>query len=397
MKIFHGFLIMIVLCFPSFQYCAGEEIGDISNKDTTKLNFFNKAIDLQRRITPIDKMIDLAPGLFPQLADPSIIHFNIQNQPLPEENLMPVKAIGDRKASINDKISSRLMTSDTLINGLFQHIALDKKIYKQGEIATLNVTTVLPIIKPEIRFLYKTYKLYPAGKNIYRTVLAVPMDADTGRYFMTLKYEENDIKKSLKVPFRVIPGDFAEQDTAELDIHILTEETLEMMKFEGWKYFAKAYSKSFDTLLCDGNFTWPCAGSITSMYGMARRYNNGLDKWSHKAIDIANAIGTEVVAANNGIVVMAKELEGHGNSVVIAHGQGIHTVYIHLNKIDVAEGDTVVKGQVIGEMGKTGMCTGSNLHFQIMVNRIPTDPRCWIPGADKLKKNDYVRSELAKE
>lgn len=180
----------------------------------------------------------------------------------------------------------------------------------------------------------------------------------------------------------------------ELDIHVLTEETLEMMKYES-RYFSKAYNYNFDTLMCEGDFIWPCAGSITSMYGMARRYNNGLDKWSHKAIDIADAAGTKIVAANSGIVVMTEDLEAHGKSIVIAHGQGIHTVYIHLNKIEAAVGDTVKKGQVIGEMGRTGMCTSSNLHFQIMVNRIPTDPRCWILNADKLKKGDCIKSELA--
>jgi len=396
MKIFFVCITTILLFPLNFNNCSGEETDGINQKDTTKTNFLDKTINLEKRLAPIDKMIDFVPNLFPQLTEPSIIHFNFPNMPTSIKKENSAKPLGDKKSVIDDKISHIPQTTDTLINGLFQSISLDKSIYKQGEIATLNVTAVLPIIKPEIIFLYRTYKLYSAGKNNYRTVLAVPMDADTGRYVMILKYEEGKTKKSLRLPFKVIAGDFAEQDTVELDIHILTEETLEMMKYEG-RYFSKAYNNNFDTLLCEGDFIWPCAGSITSMYGMARRYNNGLDKWSHKAIDIANAIGTKVVAANNGIVAMAEELEGHGKSVVIAHGQGIHTVYIHLNKIEVATGDTVTKGQEIAEMGKTGMCTGSNLHFQIVVNRIPTDPRYWILGASKLKKGDYVRPDLAKK
>ncbi len=395
MKTFFNVLIITILLFiPDLCNCAGEEVTGVSPKDSTKLNPFGKTIDLERRLVPTNKIINFLSNPFPQLAEPSIIHLNIQNQPVQIENNAPVRTLGDKTITSEDKISSLPLVSDSLINGIFQSISLDKKIYKQGEIATLNVTTVLPIVRPEIRFLYKTYKLYPAGKNTYRTVLAVPMDVDTGRYFMTLKYEENEARKSLRLPFKIIAGDFAEHDTVELDIHILTEETLEMLKYEG-RYFAKAYNKNFDTLLCDGDFIWPCAGSITSMYGMARRYNNGLDKWSHKAIDIANAIGTKVVATNSGIVAMVEELEGHGKSIVLAHGQGIHSVYIHLNKVLIAAGDTVRKGQEIGEMGKTGMCTGSNLHFQIMVNRTPTDPRCWIPGAGKAKKGDIVNPELA--
>ncbi|MEO0129103.1 MAG: M23 family metallopeptidase [candidate division WOR-3 bacterium] len=390
-KICVKIILSLWFCYSIY---ANDQQNNVQN-DTTKNANLEKEINLDKRLTPTDKIIEFIPNFYPQLAEPTVIRLNIFNPPLQTKEYVPGGNLGEKIDRIDNKITSAPVSKDTLINGIFQSISLDKKIYKQGEIATLNVTAVLPLIKPEIKFLNRNYKLYPAGRNIYRTVLAVPMDVDTGRYFMTLRYEENEEKKSYKIPFKVIPGDFAEEDTAQLDIHILTQETLEMMKFESGKYFAKAYTKTFDTLLCNGDFIWPCAGSITSMFGIARKYNNGLDKWSHRAIDISNAVGTKILAANTGVVVMAQELEGHGKSIVIAHGQGIHTVYIHLNKISVAEGDTVIKGQEIGEMGKTGMCTGSNLHFQIMVNKTPTDPRCWIPGASKLKKGFYVSPELA--
>jgi murein DD-endopeptidase MepM/ murein hydrolase activator NlpD len=114
-------------------------------------------------------------------------------------------------------------------------------------------------------------------------------------------------------------------------------------------------------------------------------------------VDIANAPGTDIVASNNGVVAMVENLEAHGKSIVIAHGQGIHTVYLHLSKVTVEKGDTVAKGQVIGELGRTGMCTGPNLHFQVMLNRVPTDPRSWIRGGAKLRKGSVVKPELAKE
>ncbi len=389
-KICAKIILSLLFCYNIY---ANDQQKNVQ-KDTTN-NI--KEISLDKRLVPIDKTIEFIPDLHPQLAEPTVIRLNIFNPPLQVNEYIPGSNLGEKIDRVDNKITGTSFPKDTLINGIFQNISLDKKIYKQGEIATLNVTTVLPLIKPEIKFLNQNYKLYPAGRNIYRTVLAVPMDADTGRYFMTLRYEENEEKKNYKIPFKVVSGDFAEEDTAELDIHILTQETLEMMKFESGKYFAKAYTKTFDTLLSEGDFIWPCAGSITSMFGIARKYNNGLDKWSHRAIDISNAVGTKVFAANTGVVVMAEELEGHGKSIVIAHGQGIHTVYIHLNKISVAEGDTVIKGQEIGEMGKTGMCTGANLHFQIMVNKTPTDPRCWIPGAIKSKKGFYVSPEIAKK
>ncbi len=387
------FILLVLLGGDNYADNQGKD----PERDTTRNIYSEKVFNLNKRLIPTDKTIEFISNFYPQLAEPTIVRLHIFNPPLRAPENVIGGNLGTKIDKIDNKISSLSGPVDTLINGIFQSISLDKKIYKQGEIATLNVTAVLPLAKPVIKFLNQHYKLYPAGRNVYRTVLAVPMDADTGRHFMVLQYEENEKKKNYKISFRVIPGDFAEEDTTEIDIHILTEETLEMMKFESGKYFAKAYNKNFDTLLCDGNFVWPCVGSITSLFGIVRRYNNGLDKWSHRAIDISNAVGTKILASNNGIVVMAEELEGHGKSIVLAHGQGIHTVYIHLNKITVALGDTVVKGQEIGEMGRTGMCTGSNLHFQIMVNRVPTDPRCWILGAGKLKKGSYVCPEIVKK
>lgn len=276
------------------------------------------------------------------------------------------------------------------VNRLIQKISLDKDTYQQGEIANLNVTAVLPLESPKINFLYKTYKLYPQSHNTYRTILAVPMQTEPGKYSMTLSYKEEGEQKILKMPFTVIPGNFSEEDTAELDISILTEETFEMLKYEG-NYFARAYNTNPDSLLYDGDFIWPCSGTITGLYGTPRRYNEDLGKWSHKAVDIANVVGTEVFAVNHGVVAMAKNLDVHGKSIVIAHGQGIHTVYIHLDSMYVEKGDEIKKGQLIGKLGKTGLCTGPNLHWQVMVNRVAINPRYWLEGKPELKEKQWVQ------
>ncbi len=372
---------------------AGPGIIDVVNNhpDTTKAeNGCNKGISLEKRILPTKRRIEFITEIYPKLAEPSIIYFH--SSFLPKQNNIVTLPLGRKITDAESKIMPGPKVADTLYTVLIQEIVLNKKIYKQGEIATLLVSSTRPISKPQIKFLKRNYELYLAGKNLYKTILAVPMDADTGQHYLIFRYSEDDQNKILKLPFRIIPGDFAYEDTIELDISILTEEILEMLRYENARYFYKAYTTDFPTLLINGDFIWPCDGIITSLYGRPRRYNKDLDKWSHKAIDIANNPGVKVVAANTGIVVMAEELQAHGKSVVLAHGQGIHTVYLHLDKIYVKKGDTVAIGTEIGELGKTGICTGPNLHFQVMVNRIPTDPRYWIPGGVNLKKGDLVKS-----
>jgi murein DD-endopeptidase MepM/ murein hydrolase activator NlpD len=216
------------------------------------------------------------------------------------------------------------------------------------------------------------------------------MNTEPGDYIMTLRYQKKGEPKKLEMPFTVIPGGFSEEDTADLDISILTEETLEMLKYEG-NYFARAYSRNPDSILYDGNFIWPCSGTITGLFGTPRRYNKDLDKWSHKAVDIGNVVGTKVYAPNHGVVVMAKNLEVHGKSIVIAHGKRIHTIYIHLDSICVEKGDKVKKGQFMAELGRTGLCTGPNLHWGFVVNRVHVDPRYWIKGKPEIKKGQWIQ------
>lgn len=280
----------------------------------------------------------------------------------------------------------------SLISGLIQQIALDKDTCEQGEVTDLHVTAVLPLTNPRISFLRRSYNLYTIdsiGSQAYRTTLAIPLTTDPGHYEIVLSFDDEGEKKEIAFPFEVVAGAFSEEDTAELDVPVLTPETQEMLRYEH-RYFAKAYQTNPKTILYSGEFIWPCAGSITGMYGTPRKYNDEMDGWSHKAVDIANKIGTKVYAPNDGIISMSKNLDVHGKSIVIAHGGDVHSVFLHLDDLLVEKGDRVKKGQLIGKLGKTGLCTGPNLHWQVMVNRVPTNPRFWVQGKPDIDKGQWV-------
>ena len=109
----------------------------------------------------------------------------------------------------------------------------------------------------------------------------------------------------------------------------------------------------------DSQFIVPTYGDFTSGYGMRRgRMHNG--------IDVANFVGTPVVAAQHGIVSLAGWNGGYGYTVEILHPNGLTTRYAHLSSIDVQLRQPVTKGQSIGKMGATGHSTGPHLHFEVM-------------------------------
>lgn len=112
-----------------------------------------------------------------------------------------------------------------------------------------------------------------------------------------------------------------------------------------------------------GVYIWPTTGVLTSKFG-GRTISIG--STNHKGIDIGNAAGTPVMAADGGLVIFAGKNGGYGNFVAIRHDNGAVTRYAHMRKLLVEEGQRVAQGQQIGEMGRTGTATGNHLHFEIL-------------------------------
>jgi murein DD-endopeptidase MepM/ murein hydrolase activator NlpD len=113
---------------------------------------------------------------------------------------------------------------------------------------------------------------------------------------------------------------------------------------------------------------WPVRGTVTSEYG---------NRWGrlHAGIDIGAPIGTPVWASKAGQVILAGQQSGYGNAIVISHGNGLTTLYGHLSRISVSEGQQVRQGQVIGASGNTGESTGPHLHFETRVGGTARNPR----------------------
>jgi len=115
-------------------------------------------------------------------------------------------------------------------------------------------------------------------------------------------------------------------------------------------------------------------GRISSKFG-SQRILNGVPKSPHNGLDIALPTGTKVRAMTDGRVILtANNFYYSGNFVLIDHGQGLTSTYLHLRKILVKEGDFVRKGEIIGEVGSTGRATGPHLHWGVMWYKKRIDP-----------------------
>ncbi len=126
-----------------------------------------------------------------------------------------------------------------------------------------------------------------------------------------------------------------------------------------------------------GPFAPPVRAQISDVFGVQRVFNGSVQS-THQGLDFRVPGGTPVAAVNRGRVILASPLFMEGNCVVIDHGQGLLTLYLHLSKFSVKDGETVEKGQQIGLSGGTGRATGPHLHLAVRWQGVYLDPQALL-------------------
>jgi murein DD-endopeptidase MepM/ murein hydrolase activator NlpD len=133
-------------------------------------------------------------------------------------------------------------------------------------------------------------------------------------------------------------------------------------------------------------FAWPVEqGQISSGFGI----RNGT---MHDGLDIAAPAGTPVHAAEGGTVIYSGRLRGYGNVIIVRHDEHYVTVYGHNSENLVHEGDTVARGQRIGNIGDSGHTTGANLHFEVRRDNIARNPLAYLPRPDQTAGISFARN-----
>ena len=130
-------------------------------------------------------------------------------------------------------------------------------------------------------------------------------------------------------------------------------------------------------------FQWPAHGIITGVYG-SRRFYNGQPRRPHYGIDIAAPQGSAVTAPVSGKVILVhKDMYFSGGTLIVDHGHGVSSTFIHLHKVLVEEGDVVEQGQIIAEIGATGRATGPHLDWRMNWFEQRLDPQLLMDSLPK--------------
>lgn len=143
------------------------------------------------------------------------------------------------------------------------------------------------------------------------------------------------------------------------------------------KQISAAHTQWSDQLTVPLNFLKPADGEYSSPFGL-RRFFNGQPRNPHSGLDIAAPKGAPVYAPTDGTVISVGDFFFNGNTVFLDHGQGLVTVYCHLDDITVQPGTRVTRGTVIGHVGMTGRATGPHLHWGVSLNNARVNPALFL-------------------
>lgn len=232
------------------------------------------------------------------------------------------------------------------------------------EIKSLNSNWEDPVTKgSKLKVLQKAPLIEVSLDEIMVNVEEVPFQTVT-------KDDENMIKTQRKVERAGVPG----QKEISVRIQSKNGQTLSSI-VEGSRMSCEAVDEivcvGTKDSLATGKFINPTVGRFTSPFG---------PRWGrfHYGIDIANCVGTDIKAADGGVVTRAGRAGSYGNLIIIDHQNGTSTRYAHLSRIDVKVGQTVEQGQSIGKMGNTGRSTGPHLHFEVRVGGKAVNPLNYV-------------------
>ncbi|WP_338462233.1 M23 family metallopeptidase [Synechococcus elongatus IITB7] len=276
-----------------------------------------------------------------------------------------------------------------LLPSFLSVVALTPVIVQPTDVLTATVTPIAPRqgdtlqvkiqssaeTPPQVRFGPREIPVFAIGAGQYRALIPTTPLLKPGGYLLTVQGTTQERRIPIEVARRSFPVQRIWLPPGKSNLGT----DLEFDRVAEFKALVTP------ELFWNGPLRRPAPGRISTVYGV-RRYYNGVfaEDYFHRGLDYADATGTPVRAPAAGRVALVgyeqQGFEVHGNTVGIDHGQGIASILIHLNRINVREGQFVQAGEVIGTVGNTGASTGPHLHWGFYVLGESVDPTPWLQG-----------------
>ncbi len=257
-------------------------------------------------------------------------------------------------------------------------LTLAPTVGQQGRTMGLVVTADEPLSALTGAFLDRQRLFYPLDDGRHRALVGIEIEQEPGEHPLSLLATDlagNTAEVTL--PVTIAPGTFPAGGFIRLSAAQTAARQDSSARAATRKERSDAYTVRTDTARWDGPLRLPIEGRRTSGFGRYRTYSDGRRSY-HYGTDLANITGTPVHAAAAGVALHAGWQHIFGNVVILDHGQGVSTSYNHLSAVEIAVGEAVEAGAVIGRVGSTGQSTGPHLHWGLVVDDVSVDAEQWL-------------------
>lgn len=281
--------------------------------------------------------------------------------------------------SIHRKTATQVIALAFATALLFSHNcrAIDLPVQESvpGGVAVLPVADASEP-RPRVEYAGKPVMVV-SHHNQWYAVVGIPLNTKTGEQKIKVLQSHG----SRMVPFTISSKAYETQHITIKDKRkvVPNAEDLKRIRKERGA-MDRALGHWDDSLITsDLHLDLPVEGRLSSSFGL-RRFFNEQPRAPHSGLDIAVPEGTPIKAPADGKVILTGNFFFNGNSVFIDHGEGLVTMYCHMSRIDVKEGQAVKRGEVIGAVGMTGRVTGPHLHWGVSLNDARVNPSLFVPA-----------------
>ncbi|MDF1642609.1 MAG: peptidoglycan DD-metalloendopeptidase family protein [Pseudomonadales bacterium] len=208
----------------------------------------------------------------------------------------------------------------------------------------------------------------------WHAIVGIPRSAKAGEYSIKVKLGAEQTTQHFQVQSKHYPEQRIQITNKRLvnpekrDINrIITESRIMKQAFTSWS----------ESRVGNLRMDWPVSGPISSPFGLTRFFNEQPRK-PHSGIDIAAPVGSPISAPKSGKVLATGDYFFNGNTVILDHGQGLISMFCHLDRIEVQSGNLLRRGERVGTVGQTGRATGPHLHWSLNLNNVRVNPMLFL-------------------
>lgn len=264
----------------------------------------------------------------------------------------------------------------TLAFPLLAHASLPLSSSVPGGVAVIPLGSVADDTHTPQTWLGDQPVLVTADRNEWYAVVGLPLDITPGPHQLRVRIGDITKQQDFTVNSKEYPVQritLKDKSKVELSPRDEARAVREIAKIRKLKLHWR------DVQNPELAFILPAKGELSSGFGL-RRFFNGEPRSPHAGLDVAVPRGTPVKASGRGKVLAVGNYFFNGKTIFIDHGDGLITMYCHLDRIGVRAGEMVKRGQRIGRSGMTGRATGPHLHWSVILNGAMVDPELFIPG-----------------